>query len=106
MSSLVVVKEKRRATLTVRFLNEHGQLQMPATVQYRIDCLSSGAQVRDWTDVTPGPTVQIPIPSEDNRILAGLDRELRRVTVVASYGDGELVPDEYDYVVKNLRYLN
>lgn len=102
----VVVKEKSRAVLTVRFLNEAGRLAVPSAISYRIDCRTSGQMVRDWTAVTPGSVIQIGIPSSENAILAGEAREERVVTIQATYGADDLVNDEYLYVVQNLQFVS
>jgi hypothetical protein len=103
--ALTLVKEQRRSWVQARFLNKFGRLEAPLSVRYRIDCRTTFQQVRDWTDVTPASSVEIEISSNENRILGGNDREERVVTVIGDYGGGDLIPDEYAYVVKNLQGL-
>lgn len=104
--ALTLVKEQRRCWIQARFLNKLGRLEAPATARYRVDCRTTGQQVRDWTEISPAATVEIEISSVENRILGDNDREERVVTVVGDYGGGDLVPDEYAYVVKNLSGLS
>ena len=54
----------------------------PTTVDYRLDCLATGANLIGWTTVTPGTTVAIAIPSANNAIQSDLNPyEMKQLTV-------------------------
>jgi hypothetical protein len=102
-----LVREKSARKLTIEFRNDTNTLATPTAVTYRIDCLTTGQQVRAWTAVAPAAEVQIPLTSSDNAIFGHRDRELRLVTVIAAYGPSEedQATSEYVYAVRNLRYV-
>lgn len=102
--SIQTVNEATTAYLTVTFLDKDGAQAAPSSVSYRIDCLTTGAAVRASTPVTPAASqVEITLDATDNAMQStGNLTERRRVTVTASYGVGDQVQEQYDYLVKNL----
>jgi hypothetical protein len=98
------VRERSTKYLTVEFLDKTGAPAVPSAVSYRVDCLTTGQQVRADTPLTPAASVEITLTPADNAILGGNVLETRRVTVVAQYGGaGDQAVDEYDYLVRNVR---
>lgn len=88
--------------LTVTFYGDDGQPAVPAAVSYRIDCLTSGTEIKGDTPLSPAAELEITISGADNAVVnAANSREKRRVTVTASYADGD-EHDYFDYWVKNL----
>ena len=97
------VNEGSTAYVTATFRNKAGVVALPTGVTYRIDCITSGTQVRDTTSATPATSVEITLTPADNAILdPRRSRELRRVTVTGTYGDSDAVREQYDYWVRNL----
>lgn len=102
------VNERTTRYLTAAFRSKTGTPAAPASVTYRVDCLTTGQNVRPWSAVTPGASVEIVLDADDNALrVASNERELRRVTVVASYGAGasDQVVAENDYEVRKVRFL-
>lgn len=96
------VNEGSLRKLTVTFLDEAGQPAVPAAVSYRIDCLTSGTVIKTDTSVTPAASLDITIPGADNALVDQANsRERRRVTVTATYADGD-EHSYFDYWIKNL----
>lgn len=88
-----------------RFFSSTGQLEVPDSIQYRIDCSDNDEEIRDWTSVTPDSAVAIQLSADDNdTILVNQEIEKHVVTVEATYG-AEKVTDSIDYEVRNLRFL-
>lgn len=104
----MIINEKTTAYLPVSFRDKHGQLAAPSSITYRIDCLTSGRQVRAWTALSPAAQTEIVLTASDNAIFGSSERERRLVTVVASYGSGtdDQVTGDYTYDVRNLRYVS
>ena len=101
------VNERTTAYLTVTFKDKAGALAVPTQVQYRIDCLTSGQAVRALSTVAPASAVEITLSADDNAIRVDSNRaEIRRVTVVASYGgNADQVTAFEDYSVTNLKFI-
>jgi hypothetical protein len=105
---LTRVNEGVSAILGVTFKDHDGQLQPPLTIRYRVDCVDNKQELRDWTVVvSPASEIEIELTPSDNAIVfvsRGVERHV--VTVEATYsGDGQIA-EEYEYEVKNLRFLN
>lgn len=103
-----VVNERTTSYLTTSFRDKAGAAAAPTAVTYRIDCLTTGVQIRPWTAVDPAASVEITLTADDNAIVSEPNaRERRRVTVIASYGAGESdqLTDEHDYEVRNLKFV-
>lgn len=105
----MMIREKSTGYLTAAFRDKHGRLEEPTSIRYRIDCLTTGRQVRPWTEVpTPAAKIEITLTSADNAIFGSKERERRLVTVVAAYGPGsdDQVTGEFRYDVRNLKFLS
>ena len=101
MTVLSQVNEKSVCWVTAAFTDKAGDPVTPSTVQYRID--SDGTQVKDWTSVTPGSSVEIEIDSADNTLLSqSAVLEPRTVTVKTTFGVDDEHYDEHNYLIKNL----
>ena len=97
------VNEKTSAYLTVAFLDKAGVAAIPASVTYRIDCLTTGTAILADTSLTPASSIEIAITPAQNAILSdGNASETKRITVKASYGVSDGVNAQYDYTVTNL----
>ena len=101
----ITVNEKTSSYLTVSFKNKAGVLDIPASIVYRIDCITNGIEILTDTVVVPASVVEIIIPSSLNSIINNTnEKERRRVTVKATYGVGieDAINDFYDFDVLNL----
>lgn len=102
-----LVNERTTSWITARFRDRNRQLAMPSAVTYRIDCLTTGTQIRGWTSIAPAAEVEIAVSAEENAILGGHEREKRCVTVVATYGEGndDQVTDRVKFEVLNQEFV-
>lgn len=58
----------------------------PTTIKYRVDCLATGAEIADWTTVTPGETASIAITATHNAIQDDTnDFEWKQLTVASDF---------------------
>jgi hypothetical protein len=56
----------------------------PTTIHYRIDCLTSGKEIADWTSVSAASSASISITGAHNAIQSDAnDYEIKQLTVVA-----------------------
>ena len=99
-----IINEKTTSYLTATFLDKDGNQVAPASMTYRIDCLTTGRSVRASTDVgTPAAAQLITLTSDDTAIIdATNDKEVKEVTVIGTYGASDEVTSRYRYVVQNL----
>jgi hypothetical protein len=98
------VNERSTAYLSVTFRDKDSVEQAPSAVTYRVDDVDSGAEIRESTSIAAAGTVQITLTPSDNVIVGeNHEKELRRVTVEATYGADDAVREQFLYAVKNLR---
>ena len=102
--ALQTIDEESSAYLTVTFKDKDGQPAAPSSASYRIDCLTNDQEVRADTDLTPAPSVEIHLDSNDNAIInQDKQTETRLVTVKATYGANDGINAPYKYNVRNLK---
>ena len=94
-------------TLSVSFFDDANAAATPESVSYRIDCLTTNTVMRDATPITPASTINIALTPADNAIVDQTNsRELRRVTVIATYNGGaDALNDQFNYFVRNLSQI-
>ena len=86
---ITIVQEETTFTSTAYFRTRQSkQAATPTTVSYRLDCLTTGKQIRDWTTVSSfDKTANIVIASSDNQILGDGNRiERKQITVKVDTG--------------------
>jgi len=75
----------------------------PTTVKYRLDCLSTGRTLADWTTATPASSVSIPITGTHNAIQSDAnDQEVKQLTVMADESLSTQVRQSVRWTVDNL----
>jgi hypothetical protein len=104
--ALDVINERTTAYLTVDFRDKAGELTIPTSSQYCLDCLATGTVIREFDDLPVDSSVEITLTPDDNSILDDTnDYETKRVTVKATYGIDDEVTNEFLYNVKNLEAI-
>lgn len=79
----------------------------PTNVKYRLDCLTTGQPIADWTSVTPGETVSITVTPTQNAIVNACNRyERKQLMVAADYGLSTQFVDSIDWEITNLQGLS
>lgn len=80
------VKEDSAFTATAYFRDRAtAAASAPSTIKYRVDCLTTGQTLTDWTTVSPATSTSIAITSTHNAI-QGSGTERKQLTVAANYG--------------------
>ncbi|RLJ20799.1 hypothetical protein DJ031_04625 [bacterium endosymbiont of Escarpia laminata] len=104
MSCILTVPAGNVSWLTVSFFDKDGLPATPATVDYKIICLTTGTVINATGSITPtGPVEEIEITAAENAIVNAINtREHRRVIVTAGYGAAKDHVEAYDYYVRNL----
>lgn len=98
-------KENSRVPVTARFLDRASADEVtPTNVRYRLDCLTTGKQIADWTSATPGETVNITITPTQNAMQSDCNvRERKQLTVAADYGLSTEFRESLVYEIENIR---
>lgn len=103
--SLVTINEGSSGTLSIEFLDEAGAPAVPSSISYRIDCATNDVAIRADTAIAPASSIDLALTPDDTRIVAQSHRvERRRVTLVATFGPGDQLTQDYEYSVRNLNY--
>ena len=101
------VNEKGTLYVTAKFYDIDDELFTPADMDYRIDCLTSGEEIRGWTTLVPAESVSIAITGSDNRIVASThSREIRQLVVRYTDALGNTQKSQAQYRVDNLQGVN
>lgn len=99
----LVQKEGSSFTATAYFRTAKASAT-PTTAHYRVDCLTTGKNLTDWTSLAVATSIDISIPATDNAIQhAENQREKKQITVAADKGTSTETRDTKTYFVKNIR---
>lgn len=97
------VKEGSSFTATAYF-RASGAASIPTNVHYRIDNLTTGEVIADWTSVSAAANVSISITATHNAIRSQCNRyERLQLSVDADHGLSTQVRESVVYEVENVR---
>lgn len=101
------VSERSRDEIGLTF-TYNGSRVTPGAARYRIDCLSTGQVIVDWTDFTPASAeYTVVVTPDQNRIIRSGNRsERRQLAVEANPGTDYQFTDTYDWLVVNKRGIS
>lgn len=98
------VKEGTGFSATAYFRNlADSTSDTPADVRYRVDCLTTGRTVQDWTTATPGTSATIAITGANNAILNQCNvQERKQLTVQSDVGASDQCTGTVEFTVENV----
>jgi hypothetical protein len=100
------VKEASSFNATVYF-RDAGAASIPTNIRYRLDCLTTGYVISDWTVVSPASSVSIAVTATQNAIRSSCNRrEQKQITVAANYGLSTQINETAVYEVQNLQGIS
>lgn len=75
-------------TATANFrTRSNGTASTPTTIHYRLDCLTTGTELADWTSVLAASSVAITVTGAHNAIQNdGDEYEVKQLTVILDQG--------------------
>lgn len=77
---------------------------VPTTAQYRVDCLTTGKEITDWTTLTPAASISITITPTHNAIQSQSNtRERKQLTVESNTDLTTQVRQTTYWDVENIR---
>jgi hypothetical protein len=99
------IRERSQLVATAYFRQRSdSSAQTPTNVYYRLDDLTSGCQILDWTSATAGETATITITPTQNAMRDQCrTKEVRQLTVAADYGLSTQFVDSIEYEIENLQ---
>jgi len=82
------VKEGSAFTATAYFRDRAtSAASVPTSIKYRVDCLTTGVTLTDWTTVTAAASASIAVTATNNAIRSAANvTERKQLTVAANYG--------------------
>lgn len=79
----------------------------PTTAHYRVDCLTTGQQITDWTALSAAASIEITITATETQILEDSSRlETKQITVQADQGLSTQVNGKTIFKVRNLQGIS
>lgn len=100
------VNEDTTSYVTLAFVDKAGAPAVPLAVTYRVDCLTNGREVLDWTSFggAMASSIEITLPPACSAILnPANETERRALQYVASYSVSDQYHGEFQWDVDNLR---
>lgn len=98
------IREGSQHVVTVKFRQRSdATAQTPTNIRYRIDDLTCGDTVLDWTAVSADDEVSITVTPTQNALRSqSSEYEVRALTVAADYGLSTQFVDSVTYRLENL----
>lgn len=97
------IKERSALTVVARFRDRATDADVtPTNVSYRIDNLSNGAEILDWTSIATGTTVSIVTTPDQNECKVRDEWQRNLLTVAADYGLSTQYVETFEYEIRNL----
>ena len=110
------VNEGKQSFVTARAVDRNGVVIIPTTARFRLDDYKTKQAIIAWTvielpdlnqDPTADPTLMlITIPATSNTIINNNNaREKKVVTVETDFGTATANTEDFEYWVRNLRFI-
>lgn len=80
------LKQQEGSSFTATAYGRNGEAaEAPTTAKYRVDCLTTGKKLTDWTTLTPASSMSISITHTENAIQDSSNKfETKQLTVAAN----------------------
>lgn len=100
----LTVKEGSAFTATAYFRTRAtGAAATPTSIKYRVDCLTTGRELTDWTTVSAASNVSIPITATHNAMQSNYClRETKQLTVSMDFELSTQVRESVQWEVEDL----
>jgi hypothetical protein len=101
------IEEGDQYPIRITIKDANGSPVAPSTLRYRVDCVTTGTTIIDWTALAASSSVDLTIPSSANGIVNNANEtETKQVTAQANYGTQSQLSKRYLYdVVNNSAYV-
>ena len=85
--SVPTLNEGSRCFVKAKFFDKQENPQIPTSVQYRIDCETTGQNLLDWTFLTPDTVIEITVDATLNTIISPRNSLERKVLTIKANAD-------------------
>ena len=100
------VQEGSSFTATAYFRSA-GTGSASTTAKYRVDCLTTGKELTDWTSLTVGESISIAITATHNAIQSQANtRERKQLIVASDPGGATQTRDKAIWTVENIHNVS
>ena len=91
----------------IAYFRQAGTAQASTTAKYRVDCLTTGKELTDWTSLTVGASITIPLTATHNAIQWQTNRFETKQLIVASDPDAtDQTRDRVTWKVENIENVS
>ena len=91
----------------IAYFRLNGTATASTTAKYRVDCLTTGKELTDWTTLTPAVSITIPLTATHNAIQWQTNRFERKQLIVASDPDAtDQTRDKVTWKVENIQNVS
>jgi hypothetical protein len=100
----MIKNEEDSFNLYAKSYDEDDEPSTPTTARYKIECLTSGRNIRAWTTLTPAQSMLIAVEPDDNAIVYNANRlERRQLTVQTDFDTVTQKVKTIEWDVRNLQ---
>lgn len=97
------INEKTASWLALSFYDKDDAPVVPVSLSYRIDCLTTGAEIVADTVIAAAASVEVKFSSTVNSLQNQTNPyERREVTVTATHGADDYATLKFQYLITNL----
>ena len=99
------LKQKEGSSFTATAYFRDGEAaSAPTTAKYRVDCLTTGTTLQDWTTLTPAVSNSIAITATHNAIQDQSNKtEKKQITVSGNHDTATQFRNTVTYKIENIR---
>lgn len=81
------LNEGSRCFVKAKFFDRKEQPQIPTSLDYKVQCETTGTLLQDWTTVTPNTSVEVQIDATLNKIVSRRNPIERKVVTFRANAD-------------------
>lgn len=84
------IQNEKSSFVATAYFRDGNASSTPSSARYRIDCLTTGKEIEDWTSLSPASSIDITVTSTDNAIQSDInDVERKQIIVEENTGSSQ-----------------
>ena len=102
--SIPIIKTQEGSSFNATaYFRSGGSASASTTAKYRVDCLTTGKELTDWTSLTPAVSISIALTATHNAIQWQSNRiEKKQLIVASDPGETDQTRDKVTWIVENI----
>ena len=106
--SIPVIKTQEGSSFNATaYFRSAGTASASTTAKYRVDCLTTGKELTDWTTITPAVSITIALTATHNAIQWQTNRiEKKQLIVASDPGGAGQTRDKATWIVENIENVS